>query len=121
MKLTISLFFVYFRIVVAAFITGAGMGIEGHVWYTFLDNFIVQQTWRNVLKKALLDQTVAAPLYLSTYIVGKKKDFYSIQINPWVFDHSLKMFFFSSSFVIHLMCIQIILLFNNAFDFQLKS
>ncbi len=48
------------------------MGVEGHVWYSFLDRMIVQTTWRNVFKKVILDQTVAAPFYTLTYIIGKK-------------------------------------------------
>jgi hypothetical protein len=47
------------------------MGVEGHVWYSFLDRIIVQPTWRNVFKKVILDQTIAAPFYTLTYIVGK--------------------------------------------------
>lgn len=58
-------------ILVAAFITGAAMGIEGHVWYSFLDRAIAIPTWRNVFKKVILDQTIAAPFYTLTYIVGK--------------------------------------------------
>jgi protein Mpv17 len=51
------------------------LGIEGHVWYSFLDRKIAQPTWRNVLKKLLLDQTVAAPVYTLTYIVGTQNEF----------------------------------------------
>jgi hypothetical protein len=51
---------------------GALMGIEGHVWYSFLDRVIPQSTWRNVFKKVILDQTLAAPIYTLTYIIGKK-------------------------------------------------
>ncbi|CAF4523133.1 unnamed protein product, partial [Rotaria magnacalcarata] len=54
----------------AACITGAAMGIEGHVWYGFLDRIIAQATWRNSLKKVICDQTVAAPIYTVTYIMG---------------------------------------------------
>jgi hypothetical protein len=49
------------------------MGIEGHIWYTYLDRIIARTTWRSVLIKVILDQTIAAPLYTLTYIVGKKK------------------------------------------------
>jgi hypothetical protein len=52
--------------------TGTAMGVEGHVWYAFLDRIITQPTWRNVFKKVLLDQTIAAPIYTATYIIGKK-------------------------------------------------
>ena len=55
----------------AACVTGAVMGVEGHVWYTFLDRWLVQNTWRNVFKKMLLDQIIAAPIYTLTYIVGR--------------------------------------------------
>jgi hypothetical protein len=48
------------------------MGVEGHVWYSFLDRVIPQSTWRNVFKKVILDQTLAAPIYTLTYIIGKK-------------------------------------------------
>ena len=48
------------------------MGVEGHVWYTFLDRVIAIPTWRNVFKKVVLDQTIAAPIYTLTYIVGKE-------------------------------------------------
>lgn len=58
-------------ILVAAFTTGAAMGIEAHVWYSFLDRVIAIPTWRNVFKKVVLDQTIAAPFYTLTYIVGK--------------------------------------------------
>ncbi|CAF0724367.1 unnamed protein product [Rotaria sordida] len=54
----------------AALATGAVMGIEGHIWYAFLDQFIVQRTWSNVFKKVFLDQTIGAPFYTLTYIVG---------------------------------------------------
>jgi protein Mpv17 len=56
------------------------MGIEGHIWYTYLDRIIARTTWRSVLIKVILDQTIAAPLYTLTYIVGKKKkkDFFNI-------------------------------------------
>ena len=47
------------------------MGIQAHVWYGFLDRFIAQATWKNVFKKVLLDQTIAAPMYTMTYILGK--------------------------------------------------
>ncbi|CAF5124714.1 unnamed protein product, partial [Rotaria sp. Silwood1] len=56
----------------AALATGAVMGVEGHIWYTFLDQFIVKRTWSSVLKKVILDQTIGAPFYTLTYIVGKK-------------------------------------------------
>ncbi|CAF0923427.1 unnamed protein product [Rotaria sp. Silwood1] len=46
------------------------MGVEGHIWYTFLDQFIVKRTWSSVLKKVILDQTIGAPFYTLTYIVG---------------------------------------------------
>ena len=58
-------------ILVAATLTGATMGIQAHVWYGFLDRFIAQATWKNVFKKVLLDQTIAAPMYTMTYILGK--------------------------------------------------
>ncbi|CAF4632034.1 unnamed protein product, partial [Rotaria sp. Silwood1] len=45
------------------------MGVEGHIWYTFLDQFIVKRTWSSVLKKVILDQTIGAPFYTLTYIV----------------------------------------------------
>jgi hypothetical protein len=51
------------------------MGIEGHVWYTYLDRVIAQATWRNAFKKVVLDQTIAAPIYTATYIIGKYKDY----------------------------------------------
>jgi hypothetical protein len=47
------------------------MGVQGHIWYKFLDRIIAQSTWRNVFKKVCLDQTVAAPIYTMTYIIGK--------------------------------------------------
>ncbi|CAF1378190.1 unnamed protein product [Adineta ricciae] len=56
--------------IVAALATGAVMGVEGHIWYSFLDRVIVQPTWRNVFKKVLLDQTIAAPVYTLTYVIG---------------------------------------------------
>jgi hypothetical protein len=49
------------------------MGVEAHVWYAFLDRIITQRTWRNVFKKVLLDQTIAAPIYTTTYIIGKRE------------------------------------------------
>ena len=58
---------------VAAALTGTVMGVEGHLWYTFLDRLIAQPTWRNVLKKVLLDQTLAAPIYTTTYIMGEEQ------------------------------------------------
>ncbi len=60
--------------VVAAFTTGAVMGVEGHIWYSFLDRRIFQTTWSHVFKKVMLDQTVAAPFYTLTYIVGETND-----------------------------------------------
>jgi len=68
-------FFLIILILVAACVTGTAMGVEGHVWYTFLDRIIAQPTWRNVFKKVLLDQTVAAPTYTTTYIIGKIRFF----------------------------------------------
>jgi hypothetical protein len=65
------IFFLIILILVAACVTGTAMGVQGHVWYTFLDRIIAQPTWRNVFKKVLLDQTVAAPIYTMTYIIGK--------------------------------------------------
>ncbi|UJR37947.1 hypothetical protein I4U23_030632 [Adineta vaga] len=56
--------------ILAALTTGAVMGVEGHVWYSFLDRAISQSTWRNVFKKVLLDQMIAAPVYTLTYIIG---------------------------------------------------
>lgn len=47
------------------------MGIQGHIWYKFLDQRIAQPVWKNVFKKVLLDQTIAAPIYTTTYIIGK--------------------------------------------------
>lgn len=55
----------------AATLTGTAMGTQAHVWYTFLDRIIAQPTWRNVFKKVVLDQTIAAPIYTMTYILGK--------------------------------------------------
>ncbi|CAF0721355.1 unnamed protein product [Adineta steineri] len=55
---------------VAALATGAVMGAEAHIWFPFLDRLIVHPTWRNVFKKVLLDQTMAAPIFTLTYIVG---------------------------------------------------
>ncbi|CAF2560018.1 unnamed protein product [Rotaria sp. Silwood2] len=54
----------------AACMTGIALGIEGHVWYKFLDRVIAQATWRNAFKKVLCDQIVAAPIYTTTYIIG---------------------------------------------------
>ncbi|CAF1054839.1 unnamed protein product [Rotaria sordida] len=54
----------------AACITGAALGIEGHYWYKFLDRIIAKATWHNAFKKVLCDQTVAAPIYTTTYIIG---------------------------------------------------
>jgi hypothetical protein len=51
------------------------MGVEGHIWYSFLDRVIPQSTWRNVFKKVIFDQTFAAPFYTLTYILGKKRNF----------------------------------------------
>lgn len=48
------------------------MGVEGHVWYSFLDRIFYKTTWRNVFKKLLIDQTIGAPIYALTYIIGKK-------------------------------------------------
>jgi len=56
---------------VAGAATGVAMGVEAHVWYSFLDRTILRSTWRNVFKKVVLDQTIAAPIYTTTYIVGK--------------------------------------------------
>lgn len=55
----------------AACISGALMGVEGHIWYGILDRIIVKTTWRNTFKKVVCDQTIAAPIYTITYIVGK--------------------------------------------------
>jgi hypothetical protein len=55
-----------------ACVAGIAMGIEGHIWYTFLDRIMAQATWRNVFKKVVLDQTIAVPIYTITYIVGKR-------------------------------------------------
>ena len=57
----------------AACVTGLAMGVEGHVWYSFLDRIIPRATWSNVFKKVFLDQTIAVPIYTVTYIVGKMK------------------------------------------------
>ncbi len=60
--------------------TGAVIGVEGHFWYSFLDRIIAQPTWRNVFKKVILDQTIAAPVHAITYIVGmENKRFYSLK------------------------------------------
>jgi len=77
MFIILQLFFFLLRIQIldAAFGTGVAMGVEGHFWYTFLDRIIAQPTWRNVFKKVLLDQTVAAPIYTTTYIIGKIRFF----------------------------------------------
>lgn len=56
--------------VVAAALTGTVLGAEAHVWYRFLDRFIAQTTWTSVFKKVCLDQTIAAPIYTGTYIIG---------------------------------------------------
>jgi hypothetical protein len=69
------LFLLIIPILVAACATGTVLGTEGHVWYTFLDRLIVQPTWRNVFKKVVLDQTIAAPIYTITYIIGERKPF----------------------------------------------
>jgi hypothetical protein len=58
-------------VLVAASATGAVLGIESHIWYGFLDRFIAQANWRNVFKKVAFDQTIAAPIYTCTYILGK--------------------------------------------------
>lgn len=63
-------FFSIISILVAAAVTGTAMGVEAHVWYAFLDRIIAQPSWRNVFKKVLLDQSVAAPIYTITYIIG---------------------------------------------------
>ncbi len=62
------------------------MGIEGHVWYTFLDRIMAQPTWRNVFKKVLLDQTIAAPIYTTTYIIGTIRFFEDFEIYYFFFD-----------------------------------
>ncbi|UJR08299.1 hypothetical protein I4U23_012570 [Adineta vaga] len=54
----------------AACATGATLGLEGYIWYKFLDRLIAQPTWRNVFKKVVLDQTIAAPIYTITYVIG---------------------------------------------------
>jgi hypothetical protein len=72
-------------ILVAAGATGATMGVQGHVWYGFLDRIIVQPTWRNVFKKVLLDQTIAAPVYATTYIIGKRRIIENFQFYYFIF------------------------------------
>jgi hypothetical protein len=65
---------------VAALATGAVLGLEGHIWYSFLDRIIAQATWRNVFKKVILDQTIVAPIYVVTYIIGmENKRLYSLK------------------------------------------
>ncbi len=66
------------QILDAALATGATMGVEGHVWFSFLDRAIVQRTWRNIFTKVILDQTIAAPVYTLTYIIGKKILIYNL-------------------------------------------
>lgn len=55
----------------AATLTGGAIGVQAHVWYGFLDRLIAQPTWKNVFKKVVLDQTIAAPIYAMSYILGK--------------------------------------------------
>ncbi|CAF3239061.1 unnamed protein product [Rotaria socialis] len=54
----------------AALGTGAVMGVEGHIWYSYIDRVMAQRTWRDVFKKVAIDQTIGAPFYALTYIVG---------------------------------------------------
>jgi hypothetical protein len=37
-------FFLIILILVAACVTGTATGVQGHVWYTFLDRIIAQPT-----------------------------------------------------------------------------
>ncbi|CAF4526841.1 unnamed protein product, partial [Rotaria magnacalcarata] len=53
----------------AALGTGIVMGIEGHIWYSYIDRVMAQRTWRGVFKKVAIDQTIGAPFYALTYIV----------------------------------------------------
>ncbi len=56
----------------AAGVTGAAIGVQGHFWYGFIDRVIPRPTWTNAFKKVVLDQTIAAPIYTVTYILGKR-------------------------------------------------
>ncbi|CAM2703626.1 unnamed protein product [Rotaria socialis] len=65
----------------AALGTGAVMGVEGHIWYSYIDRVMAQRTWRDVFKKVAIDQTIGAPFYALTYIVDDYCSFYLISSN----------------------------------------
>ena len=50
---------------------GFAMGPMNHVWYTMLDAILPGKAASVVVKKILMDQTIAAPFFAFTYFMGK--------------------------------------------------
>ena len=49
---------------------GFAMGPMNHVWYTMLDSLLPGKAAAVVVKKILMDQTIAAPFFAFTYFMG---------------------------------------------------
>ena len=58
-------------LLVAASVTGGLIGIEGHLWYAYLDRRLIHKTWHHVWRKVVLDQLIGTPIYTLTFILGE--------------------------------------------------
>jgi protein Mpv17 len=50
---------------------GAVIGVLNHYWYALLDSKLPGTTAKTIIKKILLDQSIASPLFMSIYFIGK--------------------------------------------------
>ena len=50
---------------------GAVVGPINHYWYAGLDKFLTGNSAQTVVKKILLDQTIASPIFAFTFFMGK--------------------------------------------------
>lgn len=49
---------------------GVALGPLNHAWYTTLDRFLPAITTSTVLKKILLDQVIASPMFACSFFMG---------------------------------------------------
>lgn len=67
------------------FIVGLFLGPFNHFWYGLLDRVIKGSGGKVVLKKILCDQTVAAPVFCSSFFLGKFNKLYFV-VTFYLFD-----------------------------------
>lgn len=50
--------------------SGLPVGFVCHNWYIFLDRFIKERTFKNLIKKFLMDQLIGSPMYITVFFTS---------------------------------------------------